>query len=169
MKIIVPYRIGDRVMTSGRVFSYISSIEGTIYDNGEVKYISYDTTSVNRVRPVDIKGHADILIEDYNELDFDAPYKIGQEILYQNSTYGNVGILSKGVITGIQFNLSKHGNLFWYHVNGKANITRYEIYTDKNDFINRTKPKALLLEGQRYAFSEYCIQQNNLIAVTVEK
>jgi hypothetical protein len=24
----------------------------------------------------------------------------------------------------------------------------------------------LLLEGQRYAFSEYCIQQNNLIAVT---
>jgi hypothetical protein len=39
----------------------------------------------------------------------------------------------------------------------------------KNDFINRTKPKALLLEGQRYAFSEYCIQQNNLIAVTVEK
>jgi hypothetical protein len=37
-----------------------------------VKYISYDTTSVNRVRPVDIKGHADILIED-NELDFDAP------------------------------------------------------------------------------------------------
>jgi hypothetical protein len=92
MKIIVPYRIGDRVMTSE--FSYISSIEGTIYDNG-VKYISYDTTSVNRVRPVDIKGHADILIEDYNELDFDAPYKIGQEILYQNSTYGNVGILAR--------------------------------------------------------------------------
>jgi hypothetical protein len=29
--------------------------------------------------------------------------------------------------------------------------------------------QTLLLEGQRYAFSEYCIQQNNLIAVTVEK
>jgi hypothetical protein len=29
--------------------------------------------------------------------------------------------------------------------------------------------QSFILEGQRYAFSEYCIQQNNLIAVTVEK
>jgi hypothetical protein len=35
-----------------------------------------------------------IFIEDYNELDFDAPYKIGQEIYIKILTYGNVGILA---------------------------------------------------------------------------
>jgi hypothetical protein len=101
-------------------------------------------------------------IEDYNELDFDAPYKIGQEILYQNSTYGNVGILAKGCNYSIQFNLSKHGNLFWYHVNGKANITRYRIYADKNDFINRTKPK-LYIRGSKIRIFRILYSKNNLL------
>jgi hypothetical protein len=166
MKIKVPYGFNDRVMTSGRQFGYIKSIEGTVNDKGEVKHLTYDTESVTRIRPKDVKGFE--LITDYKEITINSPIKMGQEVLFQNSTYGNVGILAKGIVTGIQFVLASNYAIYWYIVNGKKSVDSYNIYIDKEDFINRTKPKKELKENQRYCFTEYCIQQNNLVPVDFE-
>ncbi len=164
MKIKIPYTIGDRVMTSGRVQSNINCISG-LFINNEVKHLVFSTSEVSRLRANDIKKFDEILESDYKTLEFASPYEIGQEVLYQNSTYGNVGILAKGKIIGIEFSIGQGYRLFWYIIDNKkgSNIDCYNIYKDKESFIKRTSPKVQLKEGERFFFTRYCIQQNNLV------
>ena len=169
MKIKTPYTLNDRVMSAKRLQSYITSIEGTLYDNGEVKHLVFDTAEVTRNRPNDFKGFTDMQVEDYKSVTLNPPIKMGQIVLYQNSTYGNVGILAKGKVTAIQFVHRTFGTLFWYQVDNKKTIDRYEIYIDENDFKQRTKPKKVAGVNQRYIFTRYCIQQNILDVVDIEK
>ena len=167
MKIKVPYILNDKVMSSGRQFGHITNISGTVTEKG-VEHLVYDTNKVERERPKDFKGF-DLLTEaDYKEITVNPPFNIGDEVLYQNSTYGNVGILAKGVITGFDFNICSRSGLYWYYIGKGSSKDRYNVYKDKEDFMNRTKPKKELKENQRYAFTEYCIQQNNLVPVDFE-
>ena len=156
-------------MSAKRLQSYITSIEGTIYDNGEVKHLVFDTAEVTRNRANNFKGFADMQVEDYKSVTLNPPIKMGQIVLYQNSTYGNVGILAKGKVTAIEFSHRSGCTLFWYQIDKKKQVDRYNIYVDENDFKQRTKSKKVAGVNQRYIFTRYSIQQNTLEVVDVEK
>jgi hypothetical protein len=167
MKIKVPYILNDKVMSSGRRFGNITNISGIAKESG-VEHLIYDTNQVTRERPKDFKAF-DLLTEaDYKEMIINPPLNIGDEVLFQNSTYGNIGILAKGKITAVEFNICSASKLYWYHIDKCGHKDKYNIYLSKEDFINRTKPKKELKENQRYVFTEYCIQQNNLVPVDFE-
>jgi hypothetical protein len=169
MIIKTPYKLNDRVMSAKRLQSYITSIEGIIYENGEVKHLIFDTAEVTRNTANAFKGFADMQVEDYKSVTLNPPIKMGQIVLYQNSTYGNIGILAKGKVTAIEFKHHSWGTIFWYQVNNKKMVDKYNIYIDENDFKERTKPKEIKGDNQRYIFTNYCIQQNRLEVVDIEK
>lgn len=170
MNIKVPYENHDRIMTSGRKFGYINSVSGTVDANSNVNHLVYDTSDVTRIRPKDIKGFESIEVANYKDMTLNPPYKIGQSVLYQNSSYGEVGILARGVIAEIEFCIGVGFSIYWYRLENRKQVDRYTIYLDKNDFINRTKPKKdiELKENQRYIFTEYSMQQNTIEVVTIE-
>ena len=162
MKFKVPYSFYDNVMTSGRVQSRITEIAGTINANGCIGHLIYTTDKVTRMRPEDLRS-----LESGSDSDkiinINPPFNIGDEVIYQYNSYGaNCTPLQKGNVEEIDFSIFTGGGVFWYRVGGKK-VDRQNIYKTKEEFIRRTSPKANLREDERYFFTNYCIQQNNLV------
>ena len=162
MKFKVPFSFNDRVMTSGRVQSRITEIAGTINANGCIGRLIYTTDKVTRMRPEDLRSLESSSDSD-KIININPPFNIGDEVIYQYNSYGaHCTPLYRGKVEEIDFSIFTGGSVFWYRVNGKQ-IDRQNIYKTKEEFIRRTSPKESLREDERYFFTNYCIQQNNLI------
>ena len=171
MKLLVPYDLGDLIMTSGRKQGCIKGISGTITEKGYTD-LRYDNANVTRCQPINIKGYENIKKEDYKTIRFNIPYEIGQEVFYQNSSYNDYGTLAKSKIIAIEFSLFNGGGVFWYRFEGRpTTIDSYNIYSSLEDFKQRTNPKndRPLQDNERYLFTSYAIRQNRSEIVTFKK
>lgn len=164
MKISVPFSFNDYVMGYGRTYGTIKSIAGEITEDG-----------VKRLRFSNIEGRSalddadsyrefkNLTQADYKEITLNPPYSLGETVIYKDD---NQRRLAEGKITRIQFNVSQGYSIFWYYI-GSTQIDRFNIYKSREDFAKRTAPKSELREGEKYAFTKYCIQQNTLVTVFI--
>ena len=167
IEIKLPLILHDTVRTTGRVVSTITQIDAE-YSNNEVNRLRYSTNEVNRYRIEDFNKPTDILKTDFKSIKINPLYNIDEQILIINSTYNNIGILKKEKINSIEFTINKNFESYFYRTN-KNIFSKEEVYTNIENFINRTKPLKQLNENQKYIFTNYLTQQNNLEVVDVEK
>ena len=167
IEIELPLTLGQQIMTSNRTFSNIKKIEVTIKNDLSINFNSlrFDTDKVIRYGLNDIIKPNEFVNK---KIKINPKFIFNDEVLFLNNGYNTLGTLKKEKVTEILTNISYYSNLFWYKTETKS-LSNTEIYSDINDFINRTKPKNSLGINEKYIFTNYCIEQNKLVNVQVEK
>jgi len=167
MKIIAPFKLYDKVMlTYNRIQGYVNSIEGKIDINGNIDY--------NSIR-IGIKDNSSTTLLEYvkteptnSEITLNnILYNIGQEVIYLDDNSYKQCVLQKGKVEGIEFIKSVGYEIFYYKINGQFH-DRYNVYKNRENFINRTKPTRELKENEKYKFTKYLIQQNKLEPINIK-
>jgi hypothetical protein len=162
-----PYKVGQTIMLkSGRVQDRVVGFSGKLMPNGEVKHLNVVTEKYDRGYLVEhIKTEPT-----WNDAIILSKYKIGDEIIFHDDNNYRMFLLKRDKVSAIDFNTGSFGKLIYYYVESKAtSISLREIYTSKEDFANRTRPKVSAKKGEKYVFINYCIQQKKLEPVKVEK
>lgn len=156
---------GRVMLDFNRIQGYIQSINALITKDG-VQLQHFDTNNSTRNRFDSIKKW---LSKREVEFQFRPKFKVGQEVLYfDNNPYTNK-VLQKGVIDGIEINTYEGSiNTYFYYINGRSYLT-YNLYSNKDEYMQRTKPKKELKDNERYIMTRYMTQQNYLIPVKVER
>ena len=158
MKVRIP-KLGQ-----GGMFNYkrqkfwIRGVEGIVYSDGSVKVDRFSTEGSGCNHLSDVKTELK-----WVDVNLNCPYPIGTEVYYLDTNPYRQHILKKGKVEAIQFNTTNFHTLFWYQVNGRK-VDTYNIYKSLESFSIRTAPKDKLEDGEKYYFTKYGIQQNDLIS-----
>lgn len=171
MKVRVPFDLYDRLRgTVGREYNTITSVSGDVNADGEVhlKGMRYDTNNTNCNCNDNFRAFKDLDPSDYKTITLKPKFNIGDEVIYLNDSPYRRFVLKRGKITGISFCKAIGYELYWYKVDNST-TDAHNIYRTVEEFKQQCKPKKELRDGEKFLYTRYCMQPNNLIPVEIEK